>query len=59
MTELDRVLEEGDALNLSTKMQLIAKRKFQHGHLTMEEVPLRVSTFNQAYHMRKSEVMVG
>ncbi|KAG1928321.1 hypothetical protein F2P79_023725 [Pimephales promelas] len=57
--DLDRVLEEGDALYISTKLQLIAEGQFNFDHLTMEEVPLRVSSFNRTYNVLKSGVMHG
>ncbi|MCI4395548.1 hypothetical protein PGIGA_G00181860, partial [Pangasianodon gigas] len=40
-------------------MQLIAEGRFHRNHLTMEEVPLTVSTFNQTHHVQKSDVMMG
>ncbi|KAL1276521.1 hypothetical protein QQF64_036144 [Cirrhinus molitorella] len=59
MPDLDRVLEEGDALYVGIKMHVIAERRFDLNHLTMEEVPLSVSTFNQTLNVQKSEVMMG
>nr|XP_021330385.1 uncharacterized protein LOC101882679 [Danio rerio] len=59
MSDLDRVLEEGDALYVSVKMQLIAENRFSHDYLSMEEVPFGLSTFNQTYNVQKSEVKVG
>ncbi|CAM4491237.1 unnamed protein product [Leuciscus chuanchicus] len=59
MPNLDRVLEEGDALYVGIKIQLIAERRFNCNHLTMEEVPLSVSSFNRIHDVRKSEVMIG
>ncbi len=59
MPDLDRVLKEGDALYVSIKMQLIAERRFNRNLLTMEEVPLSVSSFNRIHNVRKSGVMIG
>ncbi|XP_068069853.1 uncharacterized protein [Danio rerio] len=59
ISDLDRVLEEGDALYVSTKMQLIAERRFRQNHLSMEEVPSKLTTFNQTYNVHKSEVKLG
>ncbi len=59
MPDLDRVLEEGDALYVGIKMQLITEGRFHQDLLTMDEVPLSVSTLNQTYYVQKSEVMMG
>ncbi len=59
MPDLDRVLEEGDALYVGIKMQLITEGRFHQDLLTMDEVPLSVSTLNQTYYVQKSDVMMG
>ncbi len=57
--DLDRVLKEGDAWYVGIKMQLIAEGRFNRNLLTMEEVPLSVSSFNRIHNVRKSGVMIG
>ncbi len=52
MPDLDRVLEEGDALYVGIKMLLITEGRFHQDLLAMEEVPLSVSTFNQTYYVQ-------
>ncbi len=59
MPDLDRVLKEGDAWYVGIKMQLIAEGRFNRNLLTMEEVPLSVSSFNRIHNVRKSGVMIG
>lgn len=59
MPDLDRVLEEGDALYVGIKMQLITDERFTRNHLTMEEVLLSVLTFNQTLNVWKSDVRMG
>ncbi|KAL1268869.1 hypothetical protein QQF64_034232 [Cirrhinus molitorella] len=51
--DLDRVLEEGDALYVGIKMQLIAERRFRQNHLSMDEVPLTITTSNHMYSVQK------
>ncbi len=51
--DLGRVLEEGDALYVGIKMQLIAERRFQQYHLSMGEVPLSIATSNHIYSIQK------
>lgn len=41
------------------KMQFITEERFHQDHLTMEEVPLSVSTFSRTYDVQKSEVKMG
>ncbi|XP_026111835.1 uncharacterized protein LOC113089574 [Carassius auratus] len=57
--DLDRVLEEGDALYVGIKMQLIAEGRFRQDLLSMAEVPLNISTSNHNYSVQKSEVVMG
>ncbi|XP_026112089.1 uncharacterized protein LOC113090607 [Carassius auratus] len=57
--DLDRVLEEGDALYVGIKMQLIAEGRFRQDLLSMAEVPLSISTSNHNYSVQKSEVVMG
>ncbi|KAL0172953.1 hypothetical protein M9458_033264, partial [Cirrhinus mrigala] len=57
--DLDRVLEEGDALYVGIKMQLIAEGRFQRNHLSMGEVPVSITTSNHTYSVQKSEVLMG
>ncbi len=46
MPDLERVLKEGDAGMSVLKCKLIAEGRFNRNLLTMEEVPLSVSSFN-------------
>ncbi|RXN14957.1 replicase helicase endonuclease [Labeo rohita] len=57
--DLDRVLEEGDALYVGIKMQLIAEGRFRWNHLSMGEVPVSITTSNHTYNIQKSEVLMG
>uniref|UniRef100_A0A9J7Y7T4 ATP-dependent DNA helicase n=1 Tax=Cyprinus carpio carpio TaxID=630221 RepID=A0A9J7Y7T4_CYPCA len=57
--DLDRVLEEGDALYVGIKMQLIAEGRFRQDLLSMAEVPVSISTSNHNYSVQKSEVVMG
>ncbi len=57
--DLDRVLEEGDALYVGIKMQLIAEGRFRRNHLSMGEVPVSITTSNHNYSVQKSEVLMG
>ncbi|XP_026084957.1 uncharacterized protein LOC113060278 [Carassius auratus] len=57
--DLDRVLEEGDALYVGIKMQLIAEGRFRQNLLSMAEVPVSISTSNHNYSVQKSEVVMG
>ncbi|XP_050959124.1 uncharacterized protein LOC127160534 [Labeo rohita] len=57
--DLDRVLEEGDALYVGIKMQLIAEGRFRRNHLSMGEVPVSITTSNHTYNVQKSEVLMG
>ncbi|XP_026112056.1 uncharacterized protein LOC113090442 [Carassius auratus] len=57
--ELDRVLEEGDALYVGIKMQLMAEGRFRQDLLSMAEVPLSISTSIRNYSVQKSEVVMG
>ncbi|KAL1261368.1 hypothetical protein QQF64_006633 [Cirrhinus molitorella] len=57
--DLDRVLEEGDALYVGIKMQLIAEGRFRQHHLSMDEVPLSITTSNHTYSVQKSDVFEG
>ncbi|XP_042570239.1 uncharacterized protein LOC109078151 [Cyprinus carpio] len=57
--DLDRVLEEGDALYVGIKMQLIAEGRFRQDLLSMSEVPVSISTSNHNYSVQKSEVLMG
>ncbi|XP_029930978.1 uncharacterized protein LOC115375642 [Myripristis murdjan] len=58
-SDLDSVLQVGDALYTRTKRQLIAEGKFQSEHLTMEEVPVSVTTNRHTYIVHKSDVLMG
>ncbi|KAL1268546.1 hypothetical protein QQF64_033909 [Cirrhinus molitorella] len=57
--DLDRVLEEGDALYVGIKMQLIAEGRFRRDHLSMDEVPVSITTSNHTYSVQKSDVLRG
>ncbi|RXN35590.1 replicase helicase endonuclease [Labeo rohita] len=57
--DLDRVLEEGDALYVGIKMQLIAEGRFRRNHLSMGEVPVSITTSNHTYNVQKSGVLMG
>ncbi|XP_042609837.1 uncharacterized protein LOC122142880 [Cyprinus carpio] len=57
--DLDRVLEEGDALYVGIKMQLIAEGRFRQDLLSMAEVPVSITTSNHTYSVQKSEVVMG
>ncbi|XP_026121819.1 uncharacterized protein LOC113104031 [Carassius auratus] len=57
--DLDRVLEQGDALYVGIKMQLMAEGRFRQDLLSMAEVPVSISTFNHNYTVQKSEVVMG
>ncbi len=57
--DLDRVLEEGDALYVGIKMQLIAEGRFRRNHLSMGEVPVSITTSNHTYSVQKSDVLMG
>nr|XP_055049553.1 uncharacterized protein LOC129435076 [Misgurnus anguillicaudatus]XP_055049554.1 uncharacterized protein LOC129435076 [Misgurnus anguillicaudatus] len=59
MHDLDRVLEEGDALYVGVKMQLMHEQRFLQDHLAMEDIPLSISTFTQTYHVQKFEIKMG
>ncbi|XP_055028464.2 uncharacterized protein [Misgurnus anguillicaudatus] len=59
MSDLDRVLEEGDALYVGVKMQLMHEQRFLQDNLAVEDVPLNVSTFTQTYRVQKSELKMG
>ncbi|XP_073724526.1 uncharacterized protein [Misgurnus anguillicaudatus] len=59
MSDLDRLLEEGDALFVGVKMQLMHEQRFHRDLLAVEEVPLNVSTFTQKYRVQKSELKMG
>ncbi|KAL1277228.1 hypothetical protein QQF64_023901 [Cirrhinus molitorella] len=56
--DLDRVLEEGDALYVGIKMQLIAERRFRQDHLSMDEVPVSITTSNHMC-VQKSDMLRG
>lgn len=59
MPDLDRVLEEGDALYVGIKIQLKTEKRFQDDHLSLRELPLSITTLSHTYNVQKSEVMMG
>ncbi|XP_073714148.1 uncharacterized protein [Misgurnus anguillicaudatus] len=59
MSDLNRILEEGDALYVGVKMQLMHEQRFLQDHLAMEDVPLNISTFTRTYSVQKSAIKMG
>lgn len=57
--DLDQILKKGNSLYGSTIKQLKQRNVYQHQHLTMEEVPLRVNTDKYEYNVVKSPVLSG
>ncbi|XP_047209677.1 uncharacterized protein LOC124860407 [Girardinichthys multiradiatus] len=56
---LDRVLEQGDALYVGIKQQLMLDGRFVDNHLTVEEMPQRVLTDGNIYTVHTTGVRVG
>ncbi|XP_047213329.1 uncharacterized protein LOC124863125 [Girardinichthys multiradiatus] len=56
---LDRVLEQGDALYVGIKQQLMLDGRFVDNHLTVEEMPQQVLTDGNIYSVHTTGVRVG
>ncbi|XP_069378951.1 uncharacterized protein [Paralichthys olivaceus] len=56
---LDRVLQQGDALYVGIKNQLILDKSFVSDHLTVEEMPKQVLTDTDIYNVQMSSVRCG